>query len=215
MSSNSINTGKIPSYYEWLREDVIAAVPPAAKRVLSVGCAAGKTEEQLVRRGVEVVGVELNREAAAMARGRGVNVIEGDASRVDVNVGAELYDSILYPDILEHLPDPVTVLTRHIRYLKPGGTVYISVPNFRHHSVLWELFIKGHIQYKDAGVLDRTHVRITTRKMVLEWFEMAGLKVTSVNYAISGRKNKVISVALLGLFREFMAQQVMLIGQKK
>jgi hypothetical protein len=41
-----------PSYFEWLRDDVIAAVPQDAGRVLSVGCAAGRTEAELIKRGV-------------------------------------------------------------------------------------------------------------------------------------------------------------------
>ncbi|MBC2722684.1 MAG: class I SAM-dependent methyltransferase [Desulfosporosinus sp.] len=214
MPKNMVDSGDITPYYERCRRDAIAAVPPAAKRVLSVGCAAGKTEEVLIKRGIEVVGVELNPKAAEIARERGLTVLEGDASEIDVAIAGELYDCVIYADILEHLPDPLAVLKRHMKSLKPGGIVYITVPNFRHYSVLWQLFVRGHIRYRDAGILDRTHLRITTRKMVLEWFDQAGLSVLSCRYSIWGRRYKLLSACLFGLAREFIANQIGLIARK-
>jgi 2-polyprenyl-3-methyl-5-hydroxy-6-metoxy-1,4-benzoquinol methylase len=202
------------SYYEQFRPDIISAVPPDARTVLSVGCAAGRTEAELVKRGIKVVGVEINPEAAKIARQRGLTILDGDVSEIDVAVAGEFYDCIIYADVLEHLPDPLSVLQRHVSSLKKGGTVIISVPNFRHHSVFQQLFVHGHISYTDAGVLDRTHLRITTRKMVLEWFELAGLQKTFLKYVIPRRRDRLISAALLGLLREFMATQILTVGRK-
>lgn len=162
------------------------------------------------------MGVEINPDAAKIARQRRLTVLlEGDASNINVNIGYEPYDYIIYADILEHLPDPVSVLKRHVQSLKAGGTVYVSVPNFRHYSVFWQLFIRGRIRYQDAGVLDRTHLRFTTRKMVIEWFDQAGLDISSYRYDIPGRRNRLISACLLGLAREFIATQIVLIGRKR
>lgn len=208
------NAYPILPYYDWFRGDVIAAVPQNAKSVLSVGCAAGRTEAELVKRGIKVVGVEINSDAARIARERGVIVLEGDASTMDVNIGYEPYDYIIYADILEHLPDPVSVLKRHVQSLKTGGTVYVSVPNFRNYSVFCELFVKGYINYKDGGILDRSHLRITTRRSVLEWFKEVGLELTSYHYAIWGRKNRLISACLFGLAREFIANQIGFVARK-
>jgi len=210
----SDNAGSVSRYYQYFRRDVVAAVPLNAKCVLSVGCAAGATETELVKQGMKVVGVEINPEAAEIARQRGLIVLEGDASEIDVDVAGELYDCIIYADILEHLPDPVAVLERHVKYLKPGGIVYVSIPNFRHYSVLWQLFIRGHIHYKDAGILDRTHLRITTRKMVLKWFDRVGLELSSCHYNMWGRRTKILSACLFGLAKEFIAQHIGLVARK-
>ena len=214
MSTDPVNTCCLPSYFERFRSDVIAVVPPTAKCVLSVGCAGGITEAKLVKQGVKVVGVELNPKAAAIARQRGLTVLEGDASVIDISHVSDSFDCLIYADILEHLPDPVSVLKRHIKSLKPGGIVYVSIPNFRHYSVLWQLFILGHIRYKDAGILDRTHLRITTRKMVLDWFDQLSLRLCSCTYNIHRRRDKLISALLLRLAREFIASQVRLVGRK-
>lgn len=215
MTNNYNDTGSISSYYEYCRRDVIAAVPSSAKSVLSVGCAAGVTEAELVKCGIKVVGVEINPEAAKIARQRGLTILEGDVSGIDVNTNDELYDCIIYADILEHLLDPVAVLKRHVEYLKPGGIVYVSIPNFRHYSVFWEQFVKGHVNYKDAGILDRTHLRITTRKMVLAWFEQAGLELVKWKYITNRKKAKLISACFLWLAQEFTAVQIGVIGKKE
>ncbi len=214
MFEDVVKNSCISPYYEWFRGDVIAVVPPTAKCVLSVGCAAGKTEAELVRRGVKVVGVEINPEAASRARQRGLTVLEGDASEIDVGNAGELYDCIIYADILEHLPDPASVLERHVKSLKPGGIVYVTIPNFRHYSVFWELFVRGHVVYREAGILDRTHLRITTRRSALDWFRKVGLILTSYHYSIPGRRNRLISACLFGLAREFIAHQIVLVARK-
>lgn len=209
-----VSGGDISPYYEMVRRDAIAAVPPDAKRVLSVGCAAGKTEEILIKKGIEVVGVELHQKAAKLARERGLTILEGDVSRIDVGIAGDLYDCVIYADILEHLPDPVAILKRHIEYLKPGGIVYVSIPNFRHYSVFWELFVRGHIRYEAAGILDSTHLRITTRKMVLQWFDQVDLELLKYRYGIPSRRNRLFSACLFGLAREFIATQISLVARK-
>jgi len=214
-NQEAYKTNIIPPYYEYFRRDVIAAVPSEAKCVLSVGCAGGISEAELAKKGIKVVGVEINREAAKIARQRGLTVLEGDASEVDVSVTGEQYDCIIYADILEHLADPVAVLKRHVEHLRPGGTVYVSIPNFRHYSVFWELFVRGHIRYKNAGILDRTHLRMTTRKMVLHWFEQAGLKLVRWKYINNRKKAKLISACFLWLAQEFTAVQIGVIGRKE
>lgn len=205
----------ISPYYNAFRKSIIDAVPTNSKCVLSVGCATGATEVELIKQGIKVVGVESNPEAAEIARRRGLIILEGDVSTIDIGIEKNLYDCIIYADILEHLPKPQDVINRHIEYLKPGGIVYVCIPNFRHWSVLWQLFVRGRIKYVNAGILDRTHLRITTRKMALEWLEEANIEINSVKFIIYGRKNKLISNCLFGLLNEFIAEQISIVGKKR
>jgi 2-polyprenyl-3-methyl-5-hydroxy-6-metoxy-1,4-benzoquinol methylase len=214
MSTGLIEKFNIPSYFNIFRQDIVDVVPVNAKWVLSVGCAAGVTEAELIKRGINVIGVEINPKAAEIARQRGLIVLEGDASEVNIGSENKIFDCLIYADVMEHLPDPQEVLKKHILYLKPGGIVYLCIPNFRHWSVLWQLFFRGHIEYVDAGILDRTHLRITTRKMALKWLEEANIEVMNVKHIIHGRKNKIISGCLLGLAKEFIAEQISIVGKK-
>jgi len=180
----------------------------------TVGCAAGATESELVRRGVRVVGIEIDHQAATIAKQRGLIILEGDASTVDIEGCSESFDCLIYGDVLEHLPDPVTVLRRHVKSLKTDGTVIVTVPNFRNYAILWQLFVLGHIQYEDAGILDCTHIIITTRKMVMEWFDKVELEPVFWKYHINRRRNKLISMISFGLLREFLASQILVVGKK-
>lgn len=72
---------KPASYYGHARLDLVDALPHPYGRVLDIGCGGGATGEELLRRGAdEIVGIELDPDAAEMARGRGYGaVIVGDA----------------------------------------------------------------------------------------------------------------------------------------
>lgn len=205
----------ISPYFEFFRSEIVNIVPAKTKYVLSVGCAAGKSEAELVERGMKVIGVEMNHEAAQKARQRGLTVLEGDVSEVDIDVAGQPYDCLIYADVLEHLPDPAAILNRHVAKLKAGGTVIVSVPNFRYYSVFWNLFVLGHIKYVDSGILDRTHLRVTTRKMVLEWFELADVELVNSKHIMHRRRDKLASACLFNLPKEFLARQLIIVGAKR
>jgi methionine biosynthesis protein MetW len=200
------------NYFEWLRGDVLAAVPASAQSILSIGCGGGVTEACLVRAGKKVVGVEMNPIAAANARSRGIEVIEDDVTSTIALLKDRKFDCIIYADVLEHLCDPESIMAEHISSLSPGGTVIVSIPNFRHWSVAWALLVRGEFRYKAAGIFDRTHLRITTRKAVEGWFRRFGLDIVRVRYGISGRRARLMSLLTANLLREFLATQVLIVG---
>ena len=201
-------------YFSHCRTDILELVPPDAKRILSVGCGAAVTEAELVKEGRTVVGIELNPGAAAVARRRGLEVFEGDAAALGMGLDGREFDCLIYADVLEHIADPVAVARSHVRRLKSGGTVIISVPNFRCLTVFGQLFIRGRIQYTDQGVLDRTHLRLTTRKMVLDWFAELGLMPLSNRYNRGGRLGRIGFKCLPAIVKEFLATQVVLVARK-
>jgi len=201
-------------YYSYDREELLEYVPKDVQTLLSVGCGGGVTEAKLVKRGVQVTGIELNPDASAAATERGIEVLEGDVTAIADTLADRKFDCLLYADVLEHLPDPILVLSGHVPLLNDGGTVIISVPNFRSYRVFWQLFVRGHIRYEDKGIFDRTHLRMTTRKMVLEWLDEVGLTKTAMRHLIYGRKIKLLSAITFGLFNDFLAAQVVVVGKK-
>lgn len=202
------------TYYSRLRADVLAHVPTWVTRVLSVGCGAGLTEHELVRQGIDVVGIEENPDAAAAARRQGLTVLEGSAVTVNSEIETRRFDCLIYADVLEHIADPLAVLRLHVERLDAGGAVIISVPNFRHFEVFWHLFLRGHVPYADAGILDRTHVRLTTRKLIHEWVQAVGLRTATVEYRMSRRREKLLAKASIGLLCEFVARQIIVVAEK-
>lgn len=201
-------------YFGHLRTDVLALVPDSARSVLSLGCGGGRTEAELVKRGARVLGIEPHEPAARAAEERGLEVLIGDSDSTREALAGRAFDCLIYADVLEHIRDPESVLAAHMPLLKPGGAVVISVPNFRNYIVVRELLIKGEAPYTDAGIFDRTHVRLTTRKLVERWVRGAGCRVDAVVPQIWRRRDAVVSACSLGLLREFLAFQILVRGIK-
>lgn len=150
-----------------------------AQRVLDVGCSTGYLGKELVNRGCTVDGVEIDPEAAEVARGhlRTVTVLDLDDDDLAEALGEERYDRIIFADVLEHLMNPLRALEQAKRLLAPGGQIVISVPNVSHGALRLGL-MQGRWEYRETGLLDRTHIRFFTRATIVELVHSAGLSVT-------------------------------------
>jgi len=201
-------------YFRWVRTDILRHVPDDAKSVLSVGCGAGFTERELVLGGARVVGIERDPAAAAAAVENGLSVICNSVANANAQLSGMVFDCMIYGDVLEHLLEPGSVLKSHVQFLRPGGRIIISAPNFRHYKVFWHLFIKGVIPYADAGLFDRTHVCFTTRRLVEGWVRDAGLTIHAVEALIWRRRDQFFNQLSLHLFEEFLAMQNLVVGHR-
>lgn len=159
---------------------IVRLVGPG-KRVLDVGCATGYLGETLKRRGCEVVGVELDPDAAAKAATVLDDVVVADLEQADLLAmfGPDSFDVVVFGDVLEHLRDPLPLLRSSVGLLRPGGSVVISVPNVAHGSVRLAL-LQGRWEYNELGLLDATHVTFFTRASLLRMLERAGLGVVTM-----------------------------------
>jgi|HigsolmetaAR201D_1030396.scaffolds.fasta_scaffold05123_7 methionine biosynthesis protein MetW len=158
------------------------AVPDGA-RVLDVGCATGYLAAELARRGCEVIGVEVDPEAAEQARSACARVVVGDLDSAELRSEVERateggVDVVLCADVLEHLRDPWATLAWLRTLIRPGGRAVVSLPNVAHWTVRRAL-LRGRFDYADHGLLDRTHLRFFTRASARELAERAGFTVVS------------------------------------
>ncbi len=145
------------------------------KRVLDVGCWNGDMGSRLRANNREVVGLEKDSAAAAIASERLDRVVCGDIEELDLpaTLGQERFDAIVLGDVLEHLSEPGDVLRRLRPLLAPGGSIVASIPNVAHGSIRLNL-LNGEFRYTDVGLLDRTHLRFFTRRSLESLFEEAG-----------------------------------------
>lgn len=74
------------------------------------------------------------------------------------------FDFIMLLDVLEHVSDPLLFLRALRTNLAPGGRILISVPNVAHWSVRLPLFFWGSFEYKNLGIMDRTHLQFFSRR---------------------------------------------------
>lgn len=137
-----------------------------AGRVLEVGCAAGAAGPHLRGLGATVLeGIEPHSGAAAVAEASGHYDAVYKCTFDQWSAPAELYDTVVFADVLEHLADPADVLRRVHGLLQPSsGQLVLSLPNVRHLSVLAGLLVAGDWRYRVAGILDETHLRFFTSK---------------------------------------------------
>jgi len=173
-----VDEASLPAYYRNERPEIAALVPAGARRVLEVGCAAGALGRLLKRRAPrEVVGIEIHAPAAAVARRHLDRVLELDLDAIDaLPLDEGSFDCIVCADVLEHLRAPERALAVLRRYLAPGGVLIASIPNVRHASVVLPLLVEGRWQYRDEGILDRTHLRFFTAAEIVALFEGAGFR---------------------------------------
>src|SRR4051812_40861067 len=150
------------------------------KRVLELGPATGRITRALKQNNCEVVAIERDSRAAEMLRSL-CTVIEGDIEQLPLEhyLKGMTFDVILAGDFLEHLQDPVQVLQELRPFLGADGFVVSSIPNVTHGSVRLEL-LQGKFQYRDTGILDRTHLRFFTLQSIRRMFSEAGYEVELV-----------------------------------
>ena len=163
--------------------ELIQFIPENCKRILEIGCADGALGEHLLRHNMceEFVGLELLPDKAELAATKLSQVIQGDAETIDLgehHLGE--FDCIIYADSLEHMKNPVKVLTHHLQQLKPQGAVVASIPNVR-NLFLIEQLIQGRWIYTDWGLLDRTHFHLFTLKDLEILFKQVGLGIERIN----------------------------------
>ncbi|WP_445148476.1 methyltransferase domain-containing protein [Baekduia sp. Peel2402] len=146
------------------------------RRVLELGPATGYMSAAFKARGCSVVGIELDPEMAERAAEHLERVIVGDLDEIDLDaeLGDDRFDVIVAADVLEHLVDPLAVLRRLTPFLAEGGTLVASVPNVAHGSIRLAL-LQGRFDYRDIGLLDRTHKTFFTRESLERMLDEADL----------------------------------------
>jgi SAM-dependent methyltransferase len=146
----------------------------AGSRVLDVGCATGMLSTLLQARGCEVLGVDIDPTSVQLALERGVDAITVDITdpqscdRILEHSGG-LFDVVIFADVLEHVPNPDLLVRAARKLLHPSGVVLASLPNVAHGSIRIDL-MNGQFRYRDAGLLDRTHIQLFDLTRVIDLF---------------------------------------------
>jgi 2-polyprenyl-3-methyl-5-hydroxy-6-metoxy-1,4-benzoquinol methylase len=174
-------------YYGNERADLVAALPRPLGRVLDVGCGQGAVGRGLRAAGATwLSGVETEAGEAEVARAVYDEVAVGTVeAELDALTGP--FDTICCYDVLEHLPDPYTVLERLLAAAAPGARLHVSVPNARHYSLVRDLVLRGTFGYTDWGHRDNTHLRWFTRRDIVAAIGAAGWTVRGTSHPVLRR----------------------------
>ena len=106
----------------------------SAKRVLDVGCGGGILSESMAARGANVTGIDLGEKALKVAK---LHLLES-GQKVDYRLiaveelarqDAQQFDVVTCMEMLEHVPDPASIVKACFDLVKPGGHVFFSTIN--------------------------------------------------------------------------------------
>ena len=119
----------------------------AGKRVLDVGCGGGILSESMALRGAEVLGIDLSTQPLKVATLHAMEAGVDHLSYREVAVealAAEMpasFDAVTCMEMLEHVPDPASVVRACAQLVKPGGWVFFSTLN--RNAKAWLLAVVG------------------------------------------------------------------------
>ncbi|MBY6344766.1 bifunctional 2-polyprenyl-6-hydroxyphenol methylase/3-demethylubiquinol 3-O-methyltransferase UbiG [Providencia rettgeri] len=184
----------------------------AGKQVLDVGCGGGILSESLAQAGAEVTGIDLAERSLKIAR---LHSLESGVPVKYEMVSAEdmadqhpgRFDVVTCMEMLEHVPDPGSIIQACSKLVKPGGWVFFSTLNRNPKSFLFaivgaeyllRLIPKGTHSYE--GFIKPSELISSARRSGLDALALKGLEYspitehyrlsgdTSVNYLLASRR---------------------------
>jgi len=198
------------NYYENRREDVLERVPRDARRILSVGCGCGTTEAELVKRGITVVGIPLDSIIQTTAIGKGITMLAPDFDLAAKQLEGSRFDCILMLDILQHLPDPLATIRHYHRFLRDGGTIIISAPNWNYKGTLGMRLTSQGREYLDRRSSPRdAAVHPTTKACLSRWLRQSGFRRMR-HCGVTGRRLEKLSRWTLGIADELLCRNLLI-----
>jgi 2-polyprenyl-6-hydroxyphenyl methylase/3-demethylubiquinone-9 3-methyltransferase len=165
-----------PLRLEWIAEHA----PLGGAAVLDVGCGGGILAEAMARRGARVTGIDLSEKALRVAElhlHESKLAVRYEKSSVEDYVGE--FDVVTCMELLEHVPDPASMVAACARLARPGGQVFFSTINRNPKSYLFAVVGAEYV----LGLLPKgTHdyQRFIKPSELARWSRAAGLRIDEV-----------------------------------
>ncbi len=199
-----------PLRLDWIN----ATCPLSGKKVLDVGCGGGILSDAMARKGADVTGIDLSVKALRVAQ---LHALEAQTPRINYReVSAEAlaeeapasFDVVTCMEMLEHVPDPASVVQACARLVKPGGRVFFSTLNRNPKSFLFAIVGAEHVlnllprgTHEYAKMIRPSELARFCRDAALNVTESRGMEYnpftrryfmsqdTSVNYLLATRRS--------------------------
>ena len=158
-------------------------VPLAGLKVLDVGCGGGILADSMARRGADVLGIDLASKALKVAQ---LHALEAGTERVayrEIAVEAlaaeqpAAFDVVTCMEMLEHVPQPDSVVRACATLVRPGGRLFFSTINRNPKSFLFAIVGAEYVlQLLPKGTHE--YARFIRPSELAQWCRQAGLDLT-------------------------------------
>jgi len=176
------------------------------EKILDIGCGYGSVSEELIKKGFEVTGIEINDKAIEKLKQKGFKVLKRDINKA-LNINYK-YDVVMILDVLEHVFDPLFLLNEAKKVVNSGGFLIITVPLYFDFLDRIKIFFTGNIIsldnlcygkdiYKQFKTYNYDHIRFFRPKDVLEMEEILGLELDKLEYVPTSYQGKNFLIKLL------------------
>jgi len=198
-----------PLRLEWIQSQM----PLSGARVLDVGCGGGILADSMARKGAQVLGIDLAAKALKVAQLHALEAQTPNVTYREVSVEALAaeqpgsFDGVTCMEMLEHVPDPESVVRACSVLVKPGGWVFFSTINRNAKAFVFailgaeyvlNLLPRGTHEY--LKFIRPSELAAHCRASGLQWTDTRGLEFnpltqrywlsgnTTVNYLVSTRR---------------------------
>ena len=198
-----------PLRLDWIQ----GLVPLQGQRALDVGCGGGILSDAMARAGAQVTGIDLASKALKVAQ---LHALEAQTPNVSYReISAEAlaaeqpasFDVVTCMEMLEHVPDPASVVRACATLVKPGGWVFFSTLNRNLKSFMLAMVGAEYVlnmlprgTHEYAKFIQPSELAGHCRAAGLEWQKTRGLSYnpltrrywlnddTSVNYLVATQR---------------------------
>lgn len=157
----------------------------AGKKVLDVGCGGGILAESMVEKGAHVTGIDMGEANLEVARlhllesGRDVHYRQIPVEKLAQEMPAQ-FDLVTCMEMLEHVPDPASIVTACATLVKPGGSVFFSTINRNPKSYLFAIVGAEYIlRLLPKGTHD--YARFIRPSELSQWLRQAELDMQDIS----------------------------------
>ena len=192
---NNFNSdiSKIDAKYNCF-DKISGFLPPlnSKLKILDIGCGYGSVSENLIRMGHDVYGIEINKEALKELKKKGFKTIACDITN-KLPFGNNSFDGILLLDILEHVFDPISLLSEIRRVLKRNGFIIINTPLYFDLLDRMRILFTGNIISYDNKCYGKKlfrkfksfnygHIRFFQSKDLFHMLKITGFRIEKYKY---------------------------------
>lgn len=157
------------------------------KNVLEIGCGPGSITKHLFEKNnCRVTGLDNDFSALSKVKPYCEKIIKVDLNSdnwLNNFYSMKSFDVIVAADVLEHLNNPWLKLKNLSQLLSKDGFIVISLPHIGHISVI-AMLINGGFNYREWGLLDKTHMRFFGFNNIEHLCDEAGYQIIDYHYVI-------------------------------